>query len=874
MFSKRIIVAIFLWPAAISSFAQQPISPLIDSFNTYAKLKASTPYMVDWITLGPAVNSARAEAVQAHPSQPGTMYVAFGSGGLWKTVNNGLVWQSIFNEMPSNGIGDFAIAPSDPSIIYVGTGESLRKARNFTMPGTGIYRSDDAGQTWTHLGLNDSWHIGEIAVHPGNPDIVVVSVLGHFWSANENRGIYRTEDGGKSWQHVLYINENTAANDVVFSVSNANYLYATMWEVKTAVRGDKAANNMGKNSGVYYSNNGGKTWNKAKTGLPEGEKVGRISVAVSHQDPLKAYALIDNQGNKVMETAELYKTIDGGQNWHKTHQQPLRIFSVVGWYFTDVYVSPDNDDEIYGLGVRIAHSDDGGKTFNYVEGDIVHINPSAAQGLHLDHCELWINPGNSSHLILANDGGVYSSYDKGDTWLHYNNIPTGEFYDITIDSQSPYNIYGGVQDDATVYGPAKEFNQAYPDVWNYLWIDPWNGGDGCVTQVDPSNANIVYYSTQEGSARRLNRETGESVSIRPKLEKEINGELRFNFITPYFISSHNTTTLYHAGNYVFKSSDRGDNWQRISGDLSISKSNRTSVAAGALVESKLQPGLLYMGTDNGVFWVSKDDGNTWQEESDELPAAYIRSIYPSAFSKKRVYVALTGLIYDDFNNYLYVSEDYGKGWQRLTGNLPNEPINVIVEDPVNEDILYAGGHRGVYISYDRGASWNYLGQGMPATSVADIEIDVATGDMIVATHGRGIYKVNLTELRMLANHDRMQEALFAPQPAVLPRFDDIGNKVDYSTIAKAGFSFWLTSNKKVSLSVETDTSTVWKQEISAKSGLNQYRWDLITQQVQNDMPYFVHYEKFIDAGTYRLVLTSGDKRYEKPLPIKPRKTLR
>lgn len=868
----KIFIVLITWLAVTCSSAQPPVSPLAESFATYKNLKSTSPYRIEWISLGPALNSARVEAVQAHPLQPGTMYAAFGSGGLWKTNNNGLSWQSIFNEKPSLGIGDFAIAPSNPEIIYLGTGESLRKARNFTMPGTGIYRSNDAGETWIHLGLNDSWHIGEIAIHPKNPDIVLVSVLGHFWSANKNRGLYRTEDGGKSWQQVLYIGETTAANDVVFSPSNPNYAYATMWEHKSEVRGDKAANNMGSSSGVYYSSSAGKTWNKAENGLPKGDSIGKISVTVSSSNPMIAYALLDNQGNKVMETAELYKTIDGGRNWSKTHNQPLRIFSVVGWYFTDIYASPDNDDEVYALGVRIARSRDGGKTFDYLGGDITHINPSVAQGLHLDHCELWINPQNSSHLILANDGGVYCSYDKGETWLHYNNIPTGEFYDITLDSQSPYNIYGGVQDNATVYGQANEFNQAFRDSWQYLWIDPWNGGDGCITQVDPEDANIVYYSAQNGSVRRLNRETGKSISVKPKLEEQVEGKLSFNFITPYFISSHDAKTLYHAGNYVFKSTDRGDNWTRISEDLTVSKTNRISVAAGALIESKMQSGIVYMGTDNGVLWVTTNDGKEWREESDGLPGAYIRSIYPSNFRKERVYIALTGINYDDLNSYIYVSENYGKDWRSITGNLPNEPMNVIVEDPTNEDIIYVGGHRGVYISYNRGESWSYLGKGMPAASVADIEIDPASGDMVVATHGRGIYKINLSSLRALANHDWAEEKLFIPTQAILPRFDDIGNKVDYSTITKSPFSFWLKEDKQVTLTIETDSSIVWNKDISAKAGFNQYRWDLITEHVQNDMPYFIHYEKFIEAGDYRVILSFSNKRYEQSFQVIERNT--
>jgi len=849
--------------------SQQPLSPLVSSFETYKKMKAATPYNIEWISLGPAVNSARAESIQAHPARPGEIYAAFGSGNLWKTVNNGLSWRPIFNDVPAQGIGDIAIAPSNPDIIYLGTGETLRKARNFTMPGTGIYKSTDAGETWQHLGLNDSWHIGEIAVHPQNPDIVVVSVLGHFWSTNINRGIYRTEDGGKNWQHVLYIDETTGANDIVISVTNPNYMYATTWEFKTEVRGDRNYNNVGANSGIYTSDDAGKTWKKAITGLPLGEKIGRTSIAVSYSNHLKAYAFIDNQHSKGLETAEIYKTIDGGSTWSRTHQDPLKILSVVNWYFTDIYVNPKDDEEIFALGVRLANSKDGGKTFTYVEGDVKHINESAAWGLHLDHCELWINPENPNHLLLANDGGVYSSYDHGSSWLHFNNIPAGEFYDITLDNQTPYNIYGGTQDDATVYGPASEFSQSLPDKWQYLWIDPWNGGDGCVTQVDPDDPNTVYYSTQNGAARRLDMKSGTSVSIRPHFHEDNKTELRYNFITPYFISPHDSKTLYHGGNYVFKSIDRGDSWNVISPDLSFTKNGQAkSVAAGALVESKLIKGLLYMGTDNGLFWVSKDDGKNWQENSVGLPNAYIRSIMPSGFKKDRVYLALTGINYDDLGSHLFVSDNYGKTWVSISEGLPDEPMNVIVEDPTNEEIIYAGGHRGVYVSFNRGGSWSVLGKNLPAVSVSDIEINEQTNDMVGATHGRGIYLLNLAPIHLAANLDQTKDRLFPLPKGVRPEFRNPGRTANLSSVEKLPMSFWLTAEKEVDLLiVDKYDSLIWSKKLNARSGLNQYRWDLITENVESDLPYFIHYKKFIDAGNYRVILSIDKKEFSEDLKI-------
>ena len=530
MNSNKLLLLLLLISFCPCLFAQQPPSPLLASFEEYKSARASTPYDMHWVPIGPTINSARAEAIQVDHRNPGTMYLAFGSGNLWKTTNNGLSWKPIFEDQAALGIGDIALAPSDPNILYVGTGESLKKARNFTMPGTGIYRSDDAGETWRHMGLNDSWHIGEIAVHPTNPDIVLVAVLGHFWSDNPNRGVYRTDNGGKTWEQVLYIDEQTGANDIVIAPSDPNIAYASMWQHSPDVHG--------KNSGVYKSTDSGKTWKKAHKGMPKDKDVGRIGLAVSHQNPDKIYALMDHRNRKQGKgAAKLFRSLDGGQSWKKTHKDEQHFFSVIGWYFADLYVNPQDDEEIYGLGVRLAHSTDGGKTIDFVAGEVYHRFPSAADPLHLDHCELWINPTNPNHLALANDGGLYTSYDRGKHWTHHNNIPTGEFYDIELSKESPYTIYGGVQDDATVYGPAKEYDRRYHKGWKYLWVDAWSGGDGCVTCVDPVDPNTVYFSMQNGAARRKDLAKESSVSIRPKLPEDHKGELQFNFITPLSFST-------------------------------------------------------------------------------------------------------------------------------------------------------------------------------------------------------------------------------------------------------------------------------------------------------------------------------------------------
>ena len=589
-----LIIALVTMLFNIPLLAQdQPESPLVNSHQVHSKMKSESPYGLEWIQLGPTLNGARGEAVQADPNKPGTLYAAFGSGGLWKSTNNGLSWKSIFENMASLGIGDIALAPSNPEIIYVGTGESLKKARNFTMPGTGIYRSNNGGKTWVHLGLNDSWHIGEISVHPKNSDIVVVAVLGHFWSSNSNRGIFRTENGGKSWEQVLFIDEATGANDIVFSPSNPAVIYASMWNNYPTVYGSQ--------SGIYKSEDTGKSWKKVVNGITINENTGRIGVANSYQHPNKAYAFIDQRNRTNNQGAgEIYKTEDGGEHWEKTHDKDISSIAGLGWYFMDIHVNPQQDDELYALGVGLIQSKDGGKTFEYIRGQINHLTPSPAQTLHLDHCEMWINPLNPNELLLANDGGIYQSYDKGQTWLHFNNIPTGEFYDIELDHQKIYNIYGGVQDDATVFGSAKELNTNFNDPWKYVWIDAWSGGDGCITLVDPNDENTIYFSMQNGAARRKDLRTNKSVSIRPRFRDQKPG-LQYNFITPYMLSPHNSNYVYMAGNYVMKSTNRGDDWEIISPELSqIRKKTKEEIGAGALAESFFDEGTLYVGTDKDI----------------------------------------------------------------------------------------------------------------------------------------------------------------------------------------------------------------------------------------------------------------------------------
>jgi len=850
---RNLLVAGVAVGVSFVGLGQQPMSPLVKSYDEHLKHKQQTQFGLEWVQLGPTSNSALVEALQVDTQHPGTIYLGFGSGNLWKTTNNGLTWKPIFENQPSYAVGDIALAPSNTNIVYLGTGETLKKPRNFTMPGTGMYRSDNGGESWRHIGLEDSWHISKVTVHPSNPDIVFVAVVGHLWSTNKNRGIFRTLNGGKTWEHVLFVNERTGANDIAFAPSDANILYASTWETFPGVSGV--------NSGIYKSTDAGKSWTKSDAGLPVDEGKGRIGLAVSYSNPEKVYALLDHRNKPTGEgpapgAAEVYQTLDGGKTWKRTHQDDLMIFSTIGWYFADIVVDPANDDEIYALGVRMARSTDGGKTFKLVGGDVYHLFPNPAEPLHLDQCELWINPANTNHLALANDGGFYMSFDKGTTWMHFNNIPTGEFYDITLDNKKPYTIYAGAQDDATVYGKANEWMPKRYDEWKYLWIDPWSGGDGCITVVDPVDSTTIYYSSQEGGIRRMNLNTRKSENARP--DRDLKLPLKYNFISPYFLSAFNHEQLYLGANYVLKSDNQGRDWRPISADVTSGKDKaRTSLAIGALAESPLKQGLIYAGTDKGLFWVTDNDGKNWTERSTGLPNMYMRTIVPSKFKEGRVYVALSGTNYDDFGTHLYKSEDHGKTWEKITGNLPSEIAYVIKEDPLHEHVLYAGLYRAAYVSLDQGKRWSQLGSGIPAAAVSDIEIDAHSRDLVVSTHGRGIYKVNLKPLdEWIAPGMVARDQLFSIPSVKAPDRSKLPDDTNSMVYEKLPISFWLTEPGEVGLSLINDKNEViWSDTLQGRKGFNQYRWDLIVKHHDSPLPYFLGYKEYLPKGRYTVRLT-------------------
>ncbi len=848
------LLSLILLLITISLTGQTKQSTVNQAWQSFSENKKQSSFSgLKWDVLGPVINSGRIEAIDVVPETPGVIYAGFGTGNLWKTTNHGLSWEAIFDNHAGYSIGDVKIAPSNSDIVYVATGESLRAKRGHTIPGGGVYRSNDAGKTWKALGLDNTHHISRITVHPTNPDIVFVAALGNFYSASEDRGIYKTENGGVTWTKVLYTDDRTGGNDVIISPTNPDIMFASTWECAEVKAGPGGS--------LYKSTDGGNTWNKSAKGFPAGEENGRIGLAISQQNDNKVYAFIDNvNAGYENGSGELYLTTDGGENWAKTHNENLKILNTFGEVFTDCFVNPINDDEVYLLGVNVLRSTDAGKSFTTVRGNVQNIHPSPAKVFHLDHHEMWINPANPNHLIVGNDGGLYISYDHGSNWMQYNNIPVGEFYFVRTDNDTSYKIYSGTQDDSAVRGPAKTLKNGAVDGWEYVWIDVWGGGDGIVVTPDTETSDIVYYESQNGAIRRKIMSTGETKNIKPRLPSNLNASLYNEWLTPFFTSIHSQKTLYYGANFMFKSTDRGDNWKVISPDLSLSSApERTGNGVIATEESPTKQGLLYAGTSKSAAWVTKNDGETWTEISKGLAPKYIKSFAPSKFVESRVYITQSGITEDDLNAYVYKSEDYGQTWISIKSNLPNSPVNVILEDPKFENVLYCGTFNGVFISEDRGVSWKVLGNNMPNVFVSDMTIQTRENDLIAATHGRGIYKIDLNPLHLNFGNSTETAKFLHISEAVLPSADASGRKPDLSTYEDVAFSFKIPVNEQLTLTItDKDGVIVFSDSVESTTGLNTYKWNLTVDFTPEEGPYLSSLIKMASEGKHILSL-KGEK---------------
>ncbi len=720
----------------------------LKSYEKHLQMKnASIFKRLEWREIGPYFVGGRIDDIEAYENNPGKFYIAAASGGLWVTENNAATWTPIFDHESSITIGDIAISQTDQNLIWVGTGEQNSSRSSYA--GTGAFKSTDGGKTWKNMGLTDTHHIGRVLIDPVDNNIVYVAAIGHLFTYNEERGLFKTTDGGKTWKKILYISPKTGVIDVVMHPKNRKILFAAAWQ-----RERKAWNfwEGGEESGIYKSVDEGDTWEKIGNGFPQTGYIGRIGLAVSPSNPQVVYAFLDNQEPKPatndgdIKGAEVYRSNDGGETWTKTNQYYLdSVVFTYGYYFGNIRVSPDNEDVIYVLGVPLLKSTDGGKTFK----DASNLaNGSGMGGVHADMHALWINPKNPKQLILGNDGCLNISYDEGTTWQKIDNIPLAQCYTIHYDNQDPYFVYTGLQDNGVNRGPSDFKLGCRENPWQMVMF-----GDGGFVQPQPDDPTTIYVAVQFGNIFRAElKEKRITKFIKPNSPDE-KSPYRFNWLAPFLLSPYNPHTLYVGGNKVLKSVDRGENWEEISPDLTNQQQTDGDVPYATIValdESPLSLGLLYVGTDDGNVWVRKSVQANWEKINRGLPGKWVTRIVASGYKKERAYVTLIGYREDDFKTYVYASDDYGKTWNSIKGNLPEEPVNVIREDPVNESILYLGTDLTVYVTIDRGRTWYSLKNNLPTNAVYDLRVHPRENELIIGTHGRGVFILPIKYIRQRA----------------------------------------------------------------------------------------------------------------------------
>jgi hypothetical protein len=743
-------------------------------------------------SIGPTAQGGRFVDVAIPELEPTTIYMAAATGGLWKSVNNGIAWESIFDNQAVISLGDIAVAPSNPNIIYVGTGEHTSSRSTYW--GDGVYKSTDAGKTWTNMGLKDTHHIGRVIIDPKTPDIVYVAALGHLYSDNEERGVYKTIDGGKTWTKSLEVKaagRNVGACDLVMDPKNPKILYAAAYDKE---RRPWTFNLAGPGSGIYKTIDAGKTWTKLTNGLPGG-MLGRIGLTIYPKNPLILYANIENGNKSGMSDAdrlkelregkasagmigeEVYRTDDGGKTWKKVNEKVgtgtgrNTVGGGPGYYYMQIRVDPNDANHVYVLTVGVLESKDGGKTWS---------TPFRFGG---DNHALWIDPNNSKHMILGYDHGFGITYDGGKAWYRPDELPLAQFYSIGVDNQVPYNVYGGTQDNGSIRGPSTK-RGGRPIVY-----EDWQsvgGGDGQYNVVDMVTNRYLYNESQNGAIQRTDLYTGERKGIRHADET-----LRYGWTAPILTSPFDSNTIYHGANKLLKSTDRGDTWTEISPDLTTNDKTKltvpTTLRDGKTVvykggdgniqyctietvdESPIVRDLLYIGTDDGNVWVTKDGGKNWTKLNDKIkgnPGYWVSRVIASQHFPGRAYVAYTGLRNDDFRPFVYRTDDYGETWTSIAGNLPNNSINVIREDPKNPNLLFVGADFGVYATIDGGKTWNQM-TAMPTQPVHDLLIHPRESDLIVGTHGRGFFIADISALEEMSDQVLAQDAyVFDVKPKV------------------------------------------------------------------------------------------------------------
>lgn len=703
--------------------------------KTSDSLKTSQLSGLKWRGIGPAFASGRIADFAVNPANPNEYYVGVASGHIWKTVNNGTTFEPVFDNYGTYSIGALAMDPDNPFVVWAGTGENNhQRALGY---GNGVYKTIDGGKSWTNMGLKDSRQIGKILIDPRNSDVVYVAAEGSVWGPGGDRGLYKTIDGGKNWERILFISENTGVNHLAFDPRNPDVIYATSEQrrrhVFTKIGG-------GPESAVYKSTDAGKNWQKLTNGLPSGH-VGGMCIAVSPANPDYVYLIVEAAN----ESGGFFRSVDRGASWNK-----MNSYSSSGQYFNIIVCDPIDADKVYSLDVVSKVTNDGGKTWKNIGLNKRHVD---------DHC-MWIDPRDTRHWMIGGDGGIYETFDDGAHFQHKTNLPVTQFYRVNVDNTKPfYWVYGGTQDNQSMGGPSR--NTSSDGVNSGEWVVTL-GGDGFWQAIERDNTDIVYSAYQYGNIYRFDKKSGEQLFIKP-IPRKNELHYRWNWDTPFFLSAHHPTTLYMAANTVFKSTDRGSSWEVISGDITRDEDRNQFPVMGkywpsdavakdvstspwgtivSLAESPLKAGLLFAGTDDGLIQITEDDGKNWTKISSfpGIPDySYVSDIFPSRFDENVVFATFNNLKRDDFKPYVLKSTDKGRSWVSISANLPNETVHSIVQDFVKPDLLFVGTEYSFYFSVDGGKVWTKLNHGLPDIAVKDIAIQEDESDLAIATFGRGFY---------------------------------------------------------------------------------------------------------------------------------------